>query len=106
MFKLDRIPAYTVTVDGSTAETTGAGRYSEGETVTIHAGTKSGYTFNGWTGTGDVTFADVESDSYYADAVLWAMENGITLDSSETAFSPDVECSRAQIIAFLYRCMN
>ncbi len=48
-------------------------------------------------------FEDVESGSYYADAVLWAMENGITLGTSDTAFSPNVECSRAQIVAFLHR---
>lgn len=48
-------------------------------------------------------FTDVESDSYYHDAVLWAMENGITMGTSDTAFSPDAECSRAQIVAFLYR---
>lgn len=48
-------------------------------------------------------FTDVESDSYYHDAVLWAMENGITKGTSDTAFSPDAECSRAQIVAFMYR---
>lgn len=48
-------------------------------------------------------FADVDADSYYAKAVLWAMENGITNGTSETAFSPAEECSRAQMAVFLCR---
>ena len=179
VFKLDRFPAYTVTVDGSTAETTGAGRYGEGETVTIDAGTKSGYTFNGWTGTDGVTFADAASTrttftmpgnsvtvfanwkpvkptepeekptkpvnpitpvapgkpgkpgetvkpgepaepttpvqpekptftdvlpgSWYEDAVQWAVENGITTGVSDTLFAPDLACTRAQAVTFLWR---
>jgi len=48
-------------------------------------------------------FADVDFDSYYGKAVLWALEKGITNGTSETAFSPDMECSRAQMAAFLCR---
>ena len=48
-------------------------------------------------------FADVKAGSYYYDAVLWAVENGITKGSSETMFSPDATCSRAQIVTFLWR---
>ena len=48
-------------------------------------------------------FADVKADSYYYDAVLWAVENGITKGSSETMFSPDATCTRAQIVTFLWR---
>jgi len=52
---------YTVTVNGSYASATGAGTYREGVTVTVNAGTRSGYTFTGWT-TGDgVTFSDAKS---------------------------------------------
>ena len=48
-------------------------------------------------------FADVKAGSYYYDAVLWAVENGITKGTSDTMFSPDATCSRAQIVAFLWR---
>ena len=49
---------YTVTVNDSYAQTTGAGNYAEGATVAIDAGTRSGYTFDGWTSEDGVTFAD------------------------------------------------
>ncbi len=48
-------------------------------------------------------FEDVVPGSYYYDAVLWAVENGITKGTSETTFSPDMNCSRAQIVTFLWR---
>ena len=48
-------------------------------------------------------FTDVPVGSYYYDAVLWAVETGITKGTSETMFSPDATCSRAQIVTFLWR---
>ena len=48
-------------------------------------------------------FTDVPADSYYYDAVLWAVENGIAKGTSDTTFSPDATCTRAQIVAFLWR---
>ena len=48
-------------------------------------------------------FTDVPAGSYYYDAVLWAVENGITKGTNETMFSPDATCSRAQIVTFLWR---
>ena len=48
-------------------------------------------------------FTDVPAGSYYYDAVLWAVENGITEGTSDTTFSPNMTCSRAQIVAFLWR---
>ena len=48
-------------------------------------------------------FTDVPVGSYYYDAVLWAVENGITKGTSNTTFSPDATCSRAQIVTFLWR---
>ena len=48
-------------------------------------------------------FTDVPVGSYYYDAVLWAVENGITKGTNETMFSPDATCSRAQIVTFLWR---
>ena len=55
------ITLYTVTVNGSYAQTTGAGSYAEGATVAIDAGTRDGYTFDGWTGSDGVTFANAGS---------------------------------------------
>lgn len=48
-------------------------------------------------------FTDVPAGSYYHDAVLWAMEQGITKGTSDTAFSPNTTCTRAQIVTFLWR---
>ena len=49
------------------------------------------------------SFSDVRSDAYYADAVSWAVEKGITSGTAAAAFSPDADCTRAQIVTFLYR---
>ena len=48
-------------------------------------------------------FTDVPVGSYYYDAVLWAVENGITKGTSDTTFSPNDTCTRAQIVSFLWR---
>ena len=48
-------------------------------------------------------FADVKAGSYCYDAVLWAVEQGITKGTSDTMFSPDATCTRAQIVTFLWR---
>ena len=49
-------------------------------------------------------FADVKSTAYYADAVLWAVREDITKGTTSTTFSPDADCTRAQIVTFLWRC--
>ena len=46
---------------------------------------------------------DVAPDSYYTEAVLWAVENEITNGKTETTFGPDDPCTRAQAVTFLYR---
>lgn len=48
-------------------------------------------------------FSDVPADSYYAKAVAWAVENGITGGTGDGKFSPDATCTRAQAVTFLYR---
>ena len=48
-------------------------------------------------------FTDVAADSFCADAVAWAVENGVTNGTSTTMFSPNTGCTRAQIVTFLYR---
>ena len=52
------------------------------------------------------SFVDVAADAYYAKAVAWAVENGVTLGTSETTFSPDETCTRAQGVTFLYRVLG
>ncbi len=51
-------------------------------------------------------FTDVDENAYYAEAVLWAVDNKITKGATATTFAPDAECTRAQIVTFLYRCMG
>ena len=51
-------------------------------------------------------FTDVAEDSYYHDAVLWAVENGVTMGTGDTTFSPDATCSRGQIVTFLWRSLK
>ncbi len=53
--------------------------------------------------TGTMPFTDVEADAYYAKAVLWAVQQKITTGTSETTFSPANDCTRGQIVTFLYR---
>ena len=48
-------------------------------------------------------FIDVLTDSYYANAVSWAVENGVTQGIGDGLFGPDNSCTRAQIVTFLYR---
>lgn len=52
---------------------------------------------------GTMPFADVEADAYYAKAVQWAVQQKITTGTSETTFSPMSDCTRGQIVTFLYR---
>ena len=51
-------------------------------------------------------FTDVPAGSYFYNAVLWAVENGITKGTSDTTFSPSATCSRAQIVTFLWRSQS
>ena len=52
---------------------------------------------------GTAPFADVAEGQWYYDAVLWAVENGITNGMSATVFGVENTCNRAQIVTFLYR---
>ena len=55
---------------------------------------------------GNNPFSDVKEGDYFYDAVLWAVENGITTGLSSTTFGPNSPCNRAQVVTFLYRAMN
>jgi uncharacterized repeat protein (TIGR02543 family) len=54
----------------------------------------------------DSGFADVPASAYYAEAVIWAVENGVTKGVSATEFAPDMDCTRAQVVTFLYNAMK
>ena len=52
------------------------------------------------------SFTDTAPTAYYAKAVAWAVENGVTTGTSETEFSPNEPCTRAQAVTFLYRALK
>ena len=54
----------------------------------------------------DNPFTDVREKDYFYKAVLWAVENGITTGTSEGKFSPKEECTRGQVVTFLWRAMD
>ena len=49
------------------------------------------------------SFADVPANAFYADAVGWAVSQKVTDGTSNTTFSPNADCTRAEIVTFLYR---
>ena len=51
-------------------------------------------------------FRDVADDDYYADAVVWAVKNGVTQGTTAATFEPGEACTRAQIVTFLYRALG
>ena len=55
------------------------------------------------TASGNANFTDVKSDAFYADAINWAVANNVTNGTSNTTFSPNADCTRAEIVTFLYR---
>ncbi|MGN0962533.1 MAG: InlB B-repeat-containing protein, partial [Clostridia bacterium] len=120
----------TLNANGGEAEPSSVTTDEDGKlTEGLPVPTRDGYTFDGWYtesagGTeitadtvfhGNITiyahwkvntFTDVAEDAYYYDAVLWAVENGITTGTSDTTFSPDAFCTRAQAVTFLWRAAD
>ncbi len=64
------------------------------------------YRANGSPSANGEAFSDVPSNSYYSSAVKWAVAQGITSGTSNTTFSPSANCTRGQIVTFLYRTEN
>lgn len=58
----------------------------------------------GGSASGKSGFSDVNAGAYYAEAVAWAVENGITNGMSDGIFAPNAKCTRGQMVTFLYRC--
>ena len=56
--------------------------------------------------TGASQFQDVPANAYYAEAVAWAVENGVTKGKTETTFEPNAACTRAHAVTFLYRALT
>ena len=56
--------------------------------------------------TAEDPFTDVKAGEFYENAVLWAVENGVTTGATATTFDPAGDCTRGQIVTFLYRCLN
>ena len=92
-------------VEQGITEGTSATTFSPDTTVTRGQTVTFLYRANGSPAVSGGSFSDVAADAYYADAVVWAVSEGITNGTSATTFSPDSACTRAQIVAFLYRDM-
>jgi uncharacterized repeat protein (TIGR02543 family) len=113
--KLSKISGTTVDLSGYMPTRDGydfAGWYSDvalTEKITSVTLKKNTTVYAGWTKAAAQStnpFADVSDSDYYHDAVLWAVENGVTSGTTATAFSPDGICTRAQAVAFLWRAMG
>lgn len=79
--------------------------FSPDETVTRGQTVTFLYRYAGSPAASGGSFADVAADAYYAPAVQWAVANGITNGTSSTTFSPEDDCTRGQIVTFLWRDM-
>ena len=62
--------------------------------------------FDGQPAVSGAVFSDVPAGIYYENAVAWAVQEGITMGTSATTFSPDQNCSRAEIVTYLYRYLG
>ena len=82
---------------------TSAGTFSPNATVTRAQTVTFLYRAAGAPAVSGGSFVDVKADAYYADAVVWAAEQGITSGTTAETFSPAQACTRAQIVTFLYR---
>ena len=85
--------------------TTGAGadRFAPGATVSRAQTVTFLYRANGSPAASGASFSDVAADEYYANAVAWAVQNGITTGTGNGKFSPNADCTRGQIVTLLYR---
>lgn len=99
------LSAYTPVREGYTF----AGWYSDAtltKVITSVKLTANTTVYAKWTEKGAMPFTDVPADSYYYDAVLWALDKGITSGSTATVFNPNGICTRAQAVTFLWRAMG
>lgn len=90
-------------VENDVTKGTSATTFSPNMTVTRGQTVTFLYRNAGSPAVSGTSFSDVAADAYYADAVTWAVRENITYGTSETTFSPNTACTRAQIVTFLYR---
>lgn len=99
------LSAYTPVREGYTF----AGWYSDAKltkAITSVKLTANTTVYAKWAEKGAMPFTDVPADSYYYDAVLWALDKGITGGTTATTFNPNGICTRAQTVTFLWRAMG
>ena len=80
-----------------------ADRFAPGATVSRAQTVTFLYRANGSPAANGASFSDVAADEYYANAVAWAVQNGITTGTGNGKFTPNAPCTRGQIVTFLYR---
>ena len=80
-----------------------ADRFAPGATVSRAQTVTFLYRANGSPAASGASFSDVAADEYYANAVAWAVQNGITTGTGNGKFSPNADCTRGQIVTLLYR---
>lgn len=80
-----------------------ADRFAPGATVSRAQTVTFLYRANGSPAASGASFGDVAVDEYYANAVAWAVQNGITTGTGNGKFTPNAPCTRGQIVTFLYR---
>ena len=85
---------------------TGNGKFSPDATCTRAQAVTFLFRASKASADGAPAFSDVAADAYYAEAVKWATDNGITNGTTSSTFSPGSGCTRAQIVTFLYRAKN
>lgn len=90
-------------VENGITRGTGADTFSPGATVTRGQTVTFLYRAAGSPAVSGGSFSDVAANAYYADAVAWASQHNITSGTGNGQFSPNVDCTRAQIVTFLYR---
>lgn len=90
-------------VENGVTNGTGEGRFSPDDICTRAQAVTLLARLLGGKGEGAVTFIDVPADAYYAEAVAWAVENGVTKGVGGDKFAPNDKCTRAQIVTFMYR---
>lgn len=83
-----------------------ADRFAPGATVSRAQTVTFLYRANGSPAANGASFSDVAADEYYANAVAWAVQNGITTGTGNGKFSPNADCTRGQIVTLLYRADN
>lgn len=92
-------------VENGITSGTSATTFSPNATVTRAQNVTFLWRYDGSPVVSSGSFADVPADAYYASAVAWTVSEGVTNGTSATTFGPDANCTRAQIVTFLYRYM-